>query len=173
MVIWKLLLDYKRHSRVYWIYTFTCFLYFLGKVKNKPFFNTHNSMWAPTYTSRERGVSEKHIKTSTGGNKKLCMNIFFRAISRPVQWKKYRISFYHTYVSICCVWELPAMWITYKFNKTIYDRAQFPCEAVFSIEGRGDGGGGCCWWRKREHLSRVYECMYFCVTKKEEECKMS
>ncbi|XP_070490012.1 protein CEPU-1-like isoform X2 [Chironomus tepperi] len=30
MVIWKLLLDYKRHYfRVYWIYTFTCLLYFL------------------------------------------------------------------------------------------------------------------------------------------------
>jgi hypothetical protein len=33
MVGWKLLLSYKRHSHIYWIYTFTCLLY-LGELDN-------------------------------------------------------------------------------------------------------------------------------------------
>lgn len=33
MAIWKL---NKRHSHIYWIYTFTCLLYNLGEINNNP-----------------------------------------------------------------------------------------------------------------------------------------
>lgn len=81
------------------------------------------------------------------------MNTFFRAISRPGQWKwrrreKYRISF--SFFPYLCLytWLLPlllAMWITYKFNKTIYDRAE--------ISWRQRWGEALSW----AYLSRVWK----------------
>lgn len=112
MVIWKLLLDYKRHYfRVYWIYTFTCLLYFLGKKISH--FSTHiiqlpclllccfSHFFFFAHTSQDKRQCKKFtIELNKDKNKKKRKCNVFKYIfpCHFTTWamktkKKYRISF--------------------------------------------------------------------------------
>ena len=140
MVIWKLLLDYKRHYfRVYWIYTFTCLLYFLGKKISH--FSTHIIqlpclllLLCFAHTSQGKQQCKKFTiePAKEKGTTKKC-NVFkyiFPCHFTTWAMKKTKSIEFHscrTYVYIC-MYIIVVLRTTYMhgvFLQKIYDRAQF------------------------------------------------